>query len=132
MRWILTVVLLVATVGLRAETPADFEKLFAAQARQENPGFVGFSAEQGQRFYASTHGKEWSCASCHGRLPTERGQHVTTGKIIAPLAPTVNAERFTRPDQVEKWFKRNCNEVLGRLCTAQEKGNFLAYLLTLR
>ena len=133
MRFLLTAVLLsVATVSVQAETPTDFQNLYAAQAKQENPAFAGFSAEQGQRFYASTHGKEWSCATCHGRTPSAIGQHTATGKTIAPLAPAANAERFTRPDKVEKWFKRNCNEVLGRPCTAQEKGDLLAYLLTVR
>jgi len=133
MRFLLTAVLLsVATVSVQAETPTDFQNLYAAQAKQENPSFAGFSAEQGQRFYASTHGKEWGCATCHGRTPSAIGQHTATGKTIAPLAPAANAERFTRPDKVEKWFKRNCNEVLGRPCTAQEKGDLLAYLLTVR
>jgi hypothetical protein len=132
MRLTLTAALLAATVGAQAETPPDFEKRFATQAQQENPAFVGFSAEQGQRFYARTHGKDWSCASCHGRSPSAIGQHVATGKTFAPLAPAANPERFTRPDKVEKWFKRNCNEVLGRPCTAQEKGDVLAYLLTVR
>lgn len=133
MRFLLTAVLLsVATVSVQAETPTDFQNLYAAQAKQENPAFAGFSAEQGQRFYASTHGKEWSCTTCHGRTPSAIGQHTATGKTIAPLAPAANAERFTRPDKVEKWFKRNCNEVLGRPCTAQEKGDLLAYLLTVR
>ena len=40
-------------------------------------------------------------------------------------------ERFTRPDKVEKWFRRNCNDVLGRACTASEKGDVLAYLMSL-
>ena len=132
MRLALTAVLLATTVGVRAETPTDFEKLFAAQAKQENPSFAGFSAERGQRFYADTYGKEWSCASCHRRSPAATGEHVATGKTLAPLAPAANPERFTRPDKVEKWFKRNCNEVLGRPCTAQEKGDVLAYLLTVR
>ncbi len=133
MRFLFTAVLLsVATVSVQAETPTDLQNLYATQAKQENPAFAGFSAEQGQRFYANTHGKEWSCATCHGRSPSATGQHVSTGKIIAPLAPAANAERFTRPDKVEKWFKRNCNEVLSRPCTAQEKGDLLVYLLTVR
>lgn len=120
MRFMMTVALLLATASGWAETPLAFQQQFAAQAQQENPAFSGFSAEQGQRFYASTHGKEWSCATCHGQSPKASGQHITTGKTLAPLAPAANPERFTRPDKVEKWFKRNCNEVLGRPCTAQE------------
>jgi len=29
---------------------------------------------------------------------------------------------------VAKWFRRNCKTVLGRECTAQEKGDILTYL----
>ena len=34
--------------------------------------------------------------------------------------------------KVEKWFKRNCNDVLGRVCTPLEKGDVLSYLLTVK
>ena len=47
-----------------------------------------------------------------------------------PLAPAANPKRFSQPASVEKWFKRNCNDVLKRLCTAQEKGDVLAWLMT--
>jgi len=33
---------------------------------------------------------------------------------------------------VEKWFKRNCNDVLGRACSAQEKADFTAYMISLK
>ena len=46
------------------------------------------------------------------------------------MAPAVNPARFTRAAKVDKWFKRNCNDVLGRACTAQERGDVLAYLMT--
>jgi hypothetical protein len=42
------------------------------------------------------------------------------------LAPSAQSDRFSDPEKVEKWFKRNCT--WGRECTAQEKGDFLAYL----
>ncbi len=122
--------LIVASTGVQAETPADFQAQFAAQAKQENPAFTGFSASQGQRWYANAHGKEWSCASCHARNPATTGRHAATGKSLDPLAPAANPERFTHSDKVEKWFKRNCNDVLGRPCTAQEKGDVLAFVLS--
>ena len=115
-----------------AETPADFLKQFEVAARQEAPGFQGFSAQRGESFFRMTHGREWSCASCHTQNPLVAGKHAKTDKPIMPLAPAANAERFTRPDKVEKWFKRNCNDVLGRVCTAQEKGDVLAYLTSLK
>jgi hypothetical protein len=115
-----------------AETPADFLKQFEAAARQESAGFQGFSAQRGESFFRATHGREWSCTSCHTQNPTAAGKHAKTDKPIAPLAPAANAERFTRADKVDKWFKRNCNDVLGRACTAQEKGDVLAYLTSLK
>jgi len=42
-----------------------------------------------------------------------------------------SAGRFTDPSKVEKWFKHNCGDVLGRACTAQEKGDVLAFLRSL-
>jgi len=115
-----------------AETPADFLKQFEAAARQESAGFQGFSPQRGETFFRVTHGREWSCASCHTQTPAAAGKHAKTDKPIAPLAPAANAERFTRPDKVDKWFKRNCNDVLGRACSAQEKGDVLAYLTSLK
>lgn len=115
-----------------AETPADFLVAYARQAKAANPTFVRMSAERGQQFFAQTHGKEWSCTSCHTGNPAGSGKHAVTSKVIDPMAPTVNPSRFTRAAKVEKWFKRNCNDVLGRACTAQEKGDVLAYLMTLR
>jgi hypothetical protein len=57
---------------------------------------------------------------------------VRTGKSIAPLAPAVNPERFADAATAEKWFRRNCNDVVGRECTPQEKGDVLTWLISLR
>ncbi len=116
----------------RAEAPSDFLARFDQVARAADAGFRGFSAQRGERFFKSRHGADWSCASCHSDNPVAPGRHAVTGKAIGPLAPAANAERFSSARQVEKWFKRNCNDVLERACTAQEKGDVLAYLLTLR
>ena len=87
------------------------------------------SAERGRAFFTATHGGEWSCASCHGTSPTAPGKHATTGKAVAPLAPAANAERFTDSAKVDKWFRRNCNDVLKRECSALEKADVMAYLV---
>ncbi len=89
------------------------------------------SAERGRVFFNSRHGGEWSCASCHGNPPTTPARHASTGKTIAPLAPAFNPERFTDTAKVDKWFRRNCNDVLKRECTAAEKADVLAWLLKL-
>ena len=43
-----------------------------------------------------------------------------------------NKARFTDTPTVEKWFKRNCQDVLERECTAQEKGDFMTYVLSIK
>jgi hypothetical protein len=83
-------------------------------------------------FYQEHHGGEWNCATCHTEDPKSGGKHAETQKVIDPIAPSVNAERFTDPLKVEKWFKRSCKDVLGRECTAQEKGDFLAYVISVK
>ncbi len=89
-------------------------------------------AAKGQLLFGSRHGGEWSCASCHGMPPTKPGQHANTGKPLAPLAPAFNAQAFTDQAKVDKWFRRNCKDVLSRECTASEKADVLAYLLSLK
>jgi hypothetical protein len=42
----------------------------------------------------------------------------------------VNPKRFNSVKDVEKKFTKHCNEVVGSDCTPQEKGNYIAYLLT--
>ena len=64
--------------------------------------------------------------------PVNAGQHAVTGKTIRPLASAANAERFTDPAKVEKWFGRNCKEVVGRACTPAEKADFIAYMSEVR
>jgi cytochrome c553 len=89
-------------------------------------------AARGEAFFNATHGGEWSCASCHGKPPTGAGKHASTGKVIQPLAPARNAERFTDVAKADKWFKRNCKDVLSRECTAAEKADVMAWLVSLK
>lgn len=122
----------ILAVAARAETPTDFLRSYESAARKQEAGFTGFSAVRGETFFNRTHGREWSCSSCHTRNPASTGRHARTDKSIAPLAPVTNAKRFTRTDKVEKWFRRNCNDVLGRACTPAEKGDVLTYLMSIR
>jgi cytochrome c peroxidase len=107
-------------------TPAELEAAYVAQAG------TAASAERGQKFFTTPHGREWSCSSCHGDVPTGTGRHASTGKSIAPLAPAFNAERFADAAKTEKWFRRNCNDVVGRECSAAEKADVLGWLRTLK
>jgi cytochrome c peroxidase len=89
-------------------------------------------AAQGQAFFNSKQGGQWSCASCHGTPPTGDGKHASTGKAIKPLAPAFNPQVFTDSARVDKWFRRNCKDVLSRECSAAEKADVMAYLLSLK
>lgn len=124
--------ILAAAMALSLGAQANpIQDSYRAAAKQENPAFKDFSAAAGQKLYSTKTG-ELSCASCHTDSPKAAGKHAKTGKEILPLAPVANAKRFTDAAQVEKWFKRNCNDVLARACTAQEKGDFMAYVLSVK
>ncbi|WP_027457819.1 DUF1924 domain-containing protein [Dechloromonas agitata] len=114
-----------------AEIPADFLHSYQAEARRADPGFAA-SAPRGQQFFKRTGNQDWSCSTCHTENPLAMGKHATTGKSIDPLAPAANDKRFTRQEKVEKWFKRNCNDVLGRQCTPAEKSDVIAYLISVK
>lgn len=125
--------LLACLIGLSQHAAAAnaIQDSYRSAAKQENPAFKDFSAAAGQKFYAAKVG-DLSCATCHTDSPMAAGKHATTSKEIAPLAPAANPKRFTDAATVEKWFKRNCNDVLKRACTAQEKGDFMAYVLSVK
>jgi len=124
--------LLLATFASPASTPAELQRAYAAEAASASPGFRGFSAERGRRFFTTAHGNDWRCASCHTDTPTTEGRHAVTGRALRPLAPAANPARFTDAAKVEKWFRRNCRDVVGRECTAVEKGDVLAWLTSMR
>jgi hypothetical protein len=126
MRRALTIAALLFTATAQAETPRDFLTRFEKEAGS------AASAERGARFFASKLGGEWSCASCHTEKPMQVGRHARTDKPITPLAPAANAERFTDAAKVDKWFRRNCNDTVNRLCSAQEKADVMAWLLALK
>lgn len=105
---------------------------YRTQAKQENPAFKDFSATAGQKLYTTVGPNQLSCSSCHTDSPKNPGKHAKTNKVIEPMAPSANPKRFTDAAQVEKWFKRNCNDALARACTAQEKGDFMTYVLSIK
>jgi hypothetical protein len=106
-------------------TPQELLKAYEAQASKGVP-------TRGEQFFTNKHGKEWRCASCHDLPPTHDSKHIVTGKVIKALSPNSNPDRFSDHAKVEKWFKRNCHDVLGRECDAQEKADVLAWLMTVK
>lgn len=108
---------------------------YAAIAKNIDPASKGLSADAGKAFYnreLTIKGKQVACASCHTANPADAGKHMVTGKPIKPLAPSANPKRFANVDKVEKNFEKHCLDIIGRDCTAQEKGNYIAYLLTIK
>jgi cytochrome c peroxidase len=107
---------------------------WTAAAKTSQPAFSP-SAERGRDLYLRKTGHNpdmASCVACHTVKPSATGQHAITSKTIAPMAPQSNPERFTDAAKTEKWFKRNCNDVLGRACTDAEKADFVNYLLSVK
>lgn len=132
-----TLFILCSTLSLSAYADIDTAKKLAdkyeAIAKHIDPQSAGLSEEEGKTFYTrelTIKGKQVACASCHTGNPADIGKHLVTGKPIRPLSPVANDKRFTSVDKVEKNFTKHCNDIIGRDCTAQEKGNFIAYLLT--
>lgn len=105
---------------------------YKTQAKQENPAFKDFTVAAGQKLYTTVGPNQLSCSSCHTDSPKNSGKHAKTNKLIDPMAPSANPKRFTDAAQVEKWFKRNCNDALGRACTTQEKGDFITYVSSVK
>ncbi len=125
-----------ATVAFAAANSAQraVQDHYAALARAADPTFKEGDAKRGEAFFQGRHtgGKAEtpSCTTCHTSDLKKPGQ-TRAGKEIAPMAASVNSKRYTDPAEVEKWFKRNCSDVLGRECTPAEKSDALAYLLSL-
>ena len=110
--------------------------VFSASSPELLKGYEAQSGKaspvRGEQFFNAKHGKEWSCGSCHENPPNHDTKHIVTGKVIKPLSPNSNPDRFTDQVKVEKWFKRNCNDVLARECTSQEKADVLSWLMTVK
>ncbi|NTU63862.1 MAG: DUF1924 domain-containing protein [Chloroflexi bacterium] len=106
---------------------------YASAARAANPAFAGFSAARGKTLHtqAFAGGKPDTpaCTSCHGNDTRGAGRS-PAGKTIEAMALSASPSRYTDPAKVEKWFKRNCNDVLGRECTPLEKGDWLTFMIS--
>lgn len=134
-----TVIMLALAASVLAASPALADPArdalladYLAQAKQANASFSGFSAQRGETFFrAKASGgdeRTASCTACHTDDPRQPGRNAKTGRAIDPVAVSVNPKRFTDRDQVEKQFGRDCKSVLGRDCTAAEKGDYITFM----
>lgn len=137
-----TISILVAMIGLLS-LPAladvngavTLSKKYANIAKNIDKAYKGPNADAGKAFFTRElvlKGKPIACASCHTDNPAAKGKHIVTGKEIQPLAPSANAARFSDLDKVEKNFEKHCMEVIARDCSAAEKSDYIAYLLTIK
>jgi len=113
-------------------------KTLAAQYEQEAQKLnkhATLSADAGRAFYTKkvlVGGKDLSCSSCHTDDPTKVGQHAETKKAIDPMAISANPDRFSDVKKVEKAFSKHCKDLYKKDCSAQDKGDFLTYLLSVK
>ena len=120
--------LAVAAILLTAVLPASASSISDALLQEyQMSAAEPFSANAGKTLWTQdVNGR--SCTSCHSASVKTKGKHERTGKVIQPMSPSVNPERFSDRKKIEKWFLRNCKWTFGRECTAQEKGNILLWL----
>lgn len=129
--------LLVALLGL-VSFSAQADVTSAEQAAKQYALFAKstLSADEGKAFYTKKlvmiDGKELACATCHTDDPRNKGKHSETGKPIQPMAPSANPKRFSEINESAKGFTKHCKQVYGKDCSAQDKGNFITYLLTFK
>ena len=116
---------------LHAEGIDDLINHYADLATSESQPFVAFDPDRGKELYLKqfSTGKidTPSCTTCHTSDPTQAGE-TRAGKAIDPMAVSVSPDRYQTLKKAEKWFGRNCRSVLGRECTAIEKGDFLSFM----
>ena len=111
----------------------DYLNSLKQEVLKENPNFTSFDASRGEKIFTSNYigkkGKEISCTTCHTTNLSNSGENTFTGKIIEPLSPKANPKRFTELKEIEKWMKRNFNDVYNREGTALEKGDVTTYII---
>lgn len=127
-----TLLLIAATQASAADSPAS---QLAGWAREAGVPVSAFSAARGEALFRGKHaqagGEAVGCFSCHTADPRNPGR-TRAGKTIEPLPPALTPARFSDAAKTEKWFARNCGDVLGRACTAEEKGDFLTWLISIK
>ncbi len=119
--------------SVAAVTAQEILRGYEAEALKLSASFKP-NATRGENFFRSGHsgakGGKQGCFTCHTSDPRQGGM-TRAHKVIEPLAPAVNPARFTDAAKVEKWFGRNCEDVLERSCTAAEKADFIQWLLSI-
>lgn len=131
--------------GITAKQTEVMQQLlvtYEAQAKEEakvkgSPSgpYRAFTAAAGREFYLKR--RSWqktdpTCSNCHTEDPKQTGKHSESKKSLNPLAPAANPERFTDIAKVERNFAEHCQDMLGRDCYGNEKGSYIAYMMSVK
>ncbi len=112
----------------------DYLSSLKQEVLKTEPNFKTFDAKKGEEIFKSKHigkkGKEISCESCHTTNLANSGENIFTGKPIEPLSPKANPKRLTDINEIEKWLKRNFNDVYNKEGTPMEKGDVITYIMS--
>ncbi len=112
----------------------DYLSSLKQEVLKTEPNFKTFDAKKGEEIFKSKHigkkGKEISCESCHTTNLANNGENIFTGKTIEPLSPKTNPKRLTDISEIEKWLKRNFNDVYNKEGTPMEKGDVITYIMS--
>jgi hypothetical protein len=137
-RYAMVAVLASACVPLAAAAVGGADKRaailadYAAKARASDPSFTVFSAARGETLFrtswAGGDARTPSCVSCHTADPKRPGRNAKTGRPIDPVAVSTNPARYTDAKEVNRHFARDCKSVLGRDCTARERGDYITFM----
>jgi len=124
----LAIALAVTSIAAAAEAGPREDILAKFQAEAGAPA----NPANGKKMFFNNYGTGKpdtpNCTTCHGETP-QNGGITRAGKAIDPIAVSATPDRFTDADKVDKWFRRNCTGVIGRECTAQEKVDFLTFMI---
>ncbi len=127
-RAICRVIFVVGSIGLYSSLHAQSPAVEALLAEYQGAGQgIEFDPQAGRSAWFREQDQR-SCTSCHGEDLNAIGRHQKTGKVIEPMAPSINPQRLTDIKHMKKWLLRNCKWTYGRECTPQEKGDFLVWL----
>lgn len=131
---LLTLSVLLCGSGSASAAPRDdILRSLDSAARAADPAFTGFSAPRGQTLhtqaFAGGKADTPACTSCHGATPRSSGR-TPAGKAVEPMALSLSPSRYSDAAKVDKWFTRNCRDVLGRECTPREKGDWLSFMFS--
>lgn len=78
------------------------------------------------------HRTDIPCRACHVVNDWEHPDPKHAKKrVIDPFAPSADPKRLSDPERVENFLKLNCLLLMQRKCTTKEKGDVIAYLMTI-